>query len=705
MKKLSRGQGNRSYEEKSYRRASNEDKESTEVSSKNSGESINSDRVREIGEMLGVVWEKKKSGNILMLAILNGTGNDNYLVVKGNWKGKAGDVDFVNVYGPHAASKKGELWNKLEDMINGFKARESDEFNELIANTHLIEVPVGGRRFTRISNDGMKVIALDRKLSDHCPIVLKDVNVNFGPKPFRAFDIWLEEFDLESIVAGAWSMSVRDNRLDCILRDKFKNVKEALKKWCKTLFEGLDKKIEDYSQETMRWELEAEKRSLGDMERNAWIEARRKWIETEKEKADILKQKSRLKWDIEGDENSKYFNSVVKRRNNKNSIRGLMINGVWCEDPQRTGEISQGYNTSFFTLIPKVSDLIGLGDYRPISLIGFYYKIIAKLLAEIIKVVVGKLVGEVKNAFVKDWSKHNAKNLMCILKGFEKVLGLKINFNKSKVYGIRVSSSAVAEMTRVMKCGMGEIPLTYLGLPIRVSMRRESAWRPMVKKLKKRLTDWKAKTISFGGRLTLVKSVLGSVPLYYFSMFRVLSCVIKQLERVRAVRSIHGADGGMGGGVGARSVISEVWGDIIKVGEGLGRLGIQFSSSFHIKVSDGAGCSFWDDVWVGDHKLRDRFPRDTWTWSLADNGVFFVKVLSDLVDEKYRANGGERIPRKGQNRIKTGQKREAWRSPKKSEAVTVDRGRKIKENRKKGRKCKHMQNTIKVLKEERRKRG
>ncbi|GKE93277.1 putative RNA-directed DNA polymerase, partial [Tanacetum coccineum] len=255
--------------------------------------------------------------------------NNNYLAVKGNSKGKAGELAFVNVYGPHPTSKKGELWNKLEDMINGFKAawcvfgdfnevneqddclntqfqaRESDEFNEFIANTHLIEVPLGGWRFTRISDDGMKfskldrylvsdefkylwgglaAVVLDRKLSDHCPIVLKDIDVNFGPKPFKALDIWLEESDIESIVAGAWSIN--------------------------------------------------QKRSLGDVERKAWMDVRRKWIKTDKEKAGILKQKSRMKWDIEGDENSKYFHSVVKRRNNKNSIRGLMINGVWSEDPE-----------------------------------------------------------------------------------------------------------------------------------------------------------------------------------------------------------------------------------------------------------------------------------------------------------------------------------------------------------------------------------
>nr|GEU83592.1 reverse transcriptase domain, reverse transcriptase zinc-binding domain protein [Tanacetum cinerariifolium] len=39
-----------------------------------------------------------------------------------------------------------------------------------------------------------------------------------------------------------------------------------------------------------------------------------------------------------------------------------------------------------------------------------------------------------------------------------------------------------------------------------------------------------AKTYSFGGRLSLVKSVLGSLPLYYFSLFRVPFSVINNLK-------------------------------------------------------------------------------------------------------------------------------------------------------------------------------
>ncbi|GKF44315.1 hypothetical protein Tco_0130867, partial [Tanacetum coccineum] len=70
---------------------------------------------------------------------------------------------------------------------------------------------------------------------------------------------------------------------------------------------------------------------------------------------------------------------------------------MWFWD---TKEISRGCNSSFVSLIPKSTNPIGLDEYRPISLIGCYYKVIAKLLAERLKKVIGKLMGDVQNAFI-----------------------------------------------------------------------------------------------------------------------------------------------------------------------------------------------------------------------------------------------------------------------------------------------------------------
>ncbi|GKD82946.1 hypothetical protein Tco_1349785 [Tanacetum coccineum] len=172
-------------------------------------------------------------------------------------------------------------------------------------------------------------------------------------------------------------------------------------------------------------------------------------------------------------------------------------------------------------------------------------------------------------------------------------------------------------MARRMGCSVGE--LTYLGLPIGVCMRREVACRPAIEKFKKRLADGKAKAMYFGGRLTLVKYVLGSLPLYYFSLFRVPSCVLKNLKRVRRVeggalwvrvlKSIYGLEGVLGEFVRAGDGVGGVWGDIVRVGRDIDKLGIEFSSSFVRKVGDGSCISFWGERWVDGVRLMDRFLR------------------------------------------------------------------------------------------------
>jgi hypothetical protein len=53
----------------------------------------------------------------------------------------------------------------------------------------------------------------------------------------------------------------------------------------------------------------------------------------ERKKESILLQNSRLRWVREGDENSKFFHISIRSRSSRNSIRGLNLDGRWCEDP------------------------------------------------------------------------------------------------------------------------------------------------------------------------------------------------------------------------------------------------------------------------------------------------------------------------------------------------------------------------------------
>ncbi|GJZ27134.1 hypothetical protein Tco_0571387 [Tanacetum coccineum] len=51
-----------------------------------------------------------------------------------------------------------------------------------------------------------------------------------------------------------------------------------------------------------------------------------------------LFQKARVKWDIEGDENSKFFHEMIKKKRRAQMIHGIMKEGVWILDPSQIKE-------------------------------------------------------------------------------------------------------------------------------------------------------------------------------------------------------------------------------------------------------------------------------------------------------------------------------------------------------------------------------
>ncbi|GJW00578.1 hypothetical protein Tco_1555829, partial [Tanacetum coccineum] len=65
------------------------------------------------------------------------------------------------------------------------------------------------------------------------------------------------------------------------------------------------------------------------------------------------------------------------------------------------------------------------------------------------------------------------------------------------------------------------------------NMSRCANWSPLIDRFLNRLSRWKSKTLSIGGRLTLIKSVLGGLGVYYFSTFKAPKKIIDKLESIR----------------------------------------------------------------------------------------------------------------------------------------------------------------------------
>ena len=71
------------------------------------------------------------------------------------------------------------------------------------------------------------------------------------------------------------------------------------------------------------------------------------------------------------------------------------------EDFFYKGSLPRNANMTWVTLAPKGDDAMEIKDYRPINIIGCAYKVIAKVLANRMRRVMGVLVGETQATFVK----------------------------------------------------------------------------------------------------------------------------------------------------------------------------------------------------------------------------------------------------------------------------------------------------------------
>ncbi|GAU18658.1 hypothetical protein TSUD_124910 [Trifolium subterraneum] len=76
-----------------------------------------------------------------------------------------------------------------------------------------------------------------------------------------------------------------------------------------------------------------------------------------------------------------------------------------------------------------------------------------------------------------------------MFKGFK--VGLKVNFAKSSVMGVNVSTEFLDLAERFLHCSVGSIPFIYLGLPVGANPRKESTWKPLLFSLSRKLGVWR----------------------------------------------------------------------------------------------------------------------------------------------------------------------------------------------------------------------
>ncbi|KHN19288.1 hypothetical protein glysoja_012208, partial [Glycine soja] len=114
----------------------------------------------------------------------------------------------------------------------------------------------------------------------------------------------------------------------------------------------------------------------------------------------------------------------------------------------------------------------------------------------------------------------NVLVLKALLRGYEMVSGLKINYAKSQFGVIGGVVNWINEAAQTLNCRQLETPFSYLGIHIGAKSSNSLVWEPLIKKCESKLSKWAQKNISMGGKITLINSVLNALPIYLLSFFK-----------------------------------------------------------------------------------------------------------------------------------------------------------------------------------------
>ncbi|GKC10751.1 RNA-directed DNA polymerase, eukaryota [Tanacetum coccineum] len=286
----------------------------------------------------------------------NATISDNFVALYGTWLPTNSKIMFVVVYAPQQASSKRVLWEYISILLDRWvgdtiimgdfnEVRSIDErrgstfnpysarrFDQFISNSGLVDVKLEGYTFTWshpsaskmskldrflvsqgiiLSFPSLTALCLDRHLSDHRPILLREVHLDFGPTPFRFYHSWLDFVGFDDMINCTWkSFSHADENRLIRFKKKLQDLKVIIRRWINEKRRLSSCLKSDLTSELGSIDKELERGVIKDDQMLRRLELKRKLLDINEMEAKDNLQKSKLKWVVEGDENSKFFHDA-----------------------------------------------------------------------------------------------------------------------------------------------------------------------------------------------------------------------------------------------------------------------------------------------------------------------------------------------------------------------------------------------------------
>lgn len=130
-------------------------------------------------------------------------------------------------------------------------------------------------------------------------------------------------------------------------------------------------------------------------------------------------------------------------------------------------------------------------------------------------------------------TREGMANLHSLLLNFSKASGQCININKS-AFAVDSSCDQPTIESIIATTGYSKVdlPIQYLGVPLFKGKLQPGHLFKLTDVILCRLEGWKAKVLSFGGRVTLIRSVLCYIPVHSLSLLAPSKAFTKKLEKM-----------------------------------------------------------------------------------------------------------------------------------------------------------------------------
>ncbi|GJY33855.1 retrotransposon protein, putative, ty1-copia subclass [Tanacetum coccineum] len=126
----------------------------------------------------------------------------------------------------------------------------------------------------------------------------------------------------------------------------------------------------------------------------------------------------------------------------------------------------------------------------------------------------------------------SARIIMDTLEEFKEALGLTPSLPKSTAYFCNVLNYIKLDILNILPLEEGKLPVKYLGVHLVPSRLLCRDCKELMEKVKRRISDWKNKSLSFARRVQLIRSVLASMHIYWASVFILPTGLMLELDQL-----------------------------------------------------------------------------------------------------------------------------------------------------------------------------